>query len=164
MAVARMIAHITYLSEIALQRKFGRNLQNSEFLSFGFGTEFQIESYLKHQGISFVERFDANSYLYITKAMDYFDLSMKRGGLSKAFLAKDLSYCFITFSSDWLFPTSENMAIVRKLNYFNRKVSFTEIETDKGHDSFLLDEPELDFTINGFLENNYIKLKAEKNE
>ena len=92
-----MIAHITYLSESALQRKFGRNLQNSEFFSFGFDTDFQIESYLKHQGISFVERFDANSYLYITKAMDYFDLSMKNGGLSKAFVYKNLTYCFLTF-------------------------------------------------------------------
>ena len=159
LAVARMIAHITYLSEIALQRKFGRNLQNSEFLSFGFETEFQIESYLKHQGISFVERFDANSYLYITKAMDYFDLSMKRGGLSKAFSIEDLSYLFITFSSDWLFPTSETKKIIHSINKSNTKVSFVEVKTDKGHDAFLLDEPDFHSTLGSFIKGQIKKIK-----
>ena len=151
LSVARMIAHITYLSESALQRKFGRNLQNSRFFSFEFETEFQIESYLKHQGISFVERFDANSYLYITKAMDYFDLSVKKGGLRKAFSDKNLSYCFITFSSDWLFPTSETKTIIQSINQYNTKVSFAEIKTDKGHDAFLLHEPNFHSTLKSFI-------------
>ena len=159
LSVARMIAHITYLSESALQRKFGRNLQNSKFLSFEFETEFQIESYLKHQGISFVERFDANSYLYITKAMDYFDLSIKKGGLTKAFKDKNLSYCFITFSSDWLFPTSETKTIIRSINQSNTKVSFAEIKTDKGHDAFLLDESNFHSTLRSFIEGQKKKLK-----
>ena len=166
LAVARMIAHITYLSDDAMHRKFGRKLQSRDIISFGFDADFQIESYLRHQGRSFVDRFDANSYLFLTRAMDYFDV-VKEFSNSVEFPQTQnnhINYLIISFTSDWLFPTSENMAIVRKLNYFNRKVSFTEIETDKGHDSFLLDEPELDFTINGFLENNYIKLKAEKNE
>ena len=159
LSVARMIAHITYLSESALQRKFGRNLQNSKFFSFEFETEFQIESYLKHQGISFVERFDANSYLYITKAMDYFDLSLKKGGLRKAFIDKDLCYCFITFSSDWLFPTSETKTIIQSINQYNTKVSFAEIKTDKGHDAFLLDEPNFYSTLKSFIIGQKKRLK-----
>ena len=159
LSVARMIAHITYLSESALQRKFGRNLQNSKFFSFEFETEFQIESYLKHQGISFVERFDANSYLYITKAMDYFDLSIKKGGLRKAFSDKNLSYCFITFSSDWLFPTSETKTIIQSINHSNTKVSFAEIKTDKGHDAFLLDEPNFHSTLKSFIKGQKKRLK-----
>ncbi len=152
LAVARMIAHITYLSESALQRKFGRNLQNREFLSFNFNTEFQIESYLKHQGISFVERFDANSYLYITKAMDYFDLSIKKGGLSNIFKNSDIKFCFFSFTSDWLFPTSETKTIIKSLNSSSAMVSFVEINTDKGHDAFLLKEPEFHSTLKGFLD------------
>ena len=131
-----MIAHITYLSETALQRKFGRNLQNSDFFSFNFDTDFQIESYLKHQGSSFVERFDANSYLYITKAMDYFDLSVNKGGLSKIFKNTNVKFCFFTFTSDWLFPTSETKTIIKSLNSSNSMVSFVEVKTDKGHDLF----------------------------
>lgn len=164
LAVARMIAHITYLSENAMHRKFGRKLQSRDIISFGFDADFQVESYLRYQGRSFVERFDANSYLYLTRAMDYFDIVDK---FSKAieFPAipnKHINYLVVSFTSDWLFPTIENKEIVKKLNYFNRNVSFTEIETDKGHDSFLLDELELDFTINGFLESNYRKLKSHE--
>ena len=164
LAVARMIAHITYLSENAMHRKFGRKLQSRDIISFGFDADFQVESYLRYQGRSFVERFDANSYLYLTRAMDYFDIVDK---FSKAieFPAipnKHINYLVISFTSDWLFPTIENKEIVKKLNYFIRNVSFTEIETDKGHDSFLLDELELDFTINGFLESNYRKLKSHE--
>ncbi|MFL2675187.1 MAG: homoserine O-acetyltransferase [alpha proteobacterium MED-G10] len=151
LAVARMIAHITYLSESALQRKFGRNLQNSKFFSFGFDTDFQIESYLKHQGISFVERFDANSYLYITKAMDYFDLSTKTTGLRLSLPENNLKYCFFSFSSDWLFPTSETKTIIQSLKANNANVSFVEIQTDKGHDSFLLDEPKFHFVFRKFV-------------
>ena len=159
LAVARMIAHITYLSDDAMHRKFGRKLQSRDIISFGFDADFQIESYLRHQGQSFVNRFDANSYLYLTRAMDYFDV-MKIFSNSIEFPNvpnQHINYLIISFTSDWLFPTSENKEIVKKLNYFNRKVSFTEIETDKGHDSFLLDEQELDLTIQGFLESNLNK-------
>ena len=152
LSVARMIAHITYLSEHALQRKFGRNLQNSNFFSFNFDTDFQIESYLKHQGSSFVERFDANSYLYITKAMDYFDLSCRKGGLSGVFKNSNVNFCFFTFTSDWLFPTSETKTIIKSLNSSNALVSFVEVKTDKGHDAFLLEEPEFHATLKGFIE------------
>jgi len=160
LAVARMIAHITYLSDNAMHRKFGRKLQSRDIISFGFDADFQIESYLRYQGRSFVERFDANSYLYLTRAMDYFDLE-KNFSTAIEFSSKPnhhIRYLIISFTSDWLFPTSENIKIVKTLNYFTHNVSFTEIETDKGHDSFLLDEPELDSTIKGFLDNNYNKI------
>ena len=160
LAVARMIAHITYLSDDAMHRKFGRKLQSRDIISFGFDADFQIESYLRYQGRSFVERFDANSYLYLTRAMDYFDLEKKFSTAIEfsPIHNQHIRYLIISFTSDWLFPTSENRKIVKTLNYFTRNVSFTEIETDKGHDSFLLDEPELDSIIKGFLDNNYIKI------
>lgn len=157
LSVARMIAHITYLSEKVLQRKFGRNLQNSNFFSFDFDIDFQIESYLKHQGSAFVERFDPNSYLYITKAMDYFDLSVKSGGLVRSFKDSNVKFCFFTFTSDWLFPTSETKTIIKSLNRSNAMVSFVEVKSDKGHDAFLLDEPEFHVTLKGFLEGQIIQ-------
>ncbi len=153
LAVARMAAHITYLSEAALHRKFGRNLQNRERITYGFETEFQVESYLLHQGSSFVERFDANSYLYITRAMDYFDLAAQAGGvLANVFKETKTKFCVVSFTSDWLFPTSENKEIVRALNAAAANVSFVEIETDKGHDAFLLDEPVMFATLKGFID------------
>ena len=151
LAVARMAAHITYLSEAALHRKFGRNLQRGG-LTFGFDADFQVESYLRHQGVSFTERFDANSYLYITRAMDYFDLAADHGGsLAGAFTGTRVHFCVISFSSDWLFPTSESRAVVKALNAVAANVSFVEVESDKGHDAFLLDEPEFHATVKGFL-------------
>jgi homoserine O-acetyltransferase len=152
LAVARMAAHITYLSDEALHRKFGRNLQDRDKPTFGFDADFQIESYLRHQGSTFVDRFDANSYLYMTRAMDYFDLAADYGGrLANAFLGTRTRFCVVSFTSDWLFPTVENKAVVRALNAAGASVSFVEIETDRGHDAFLLDEPELFATIRGFL-------------
>jgi homoserine O-acetyltransferase/O-succinyltransferase len=152
LAVARMAAHITYLSEAALQRKFGRTLQDREAVSFGFGPDFQIESYLHHQGMTFVDRFDANSYLYITRAMDYFDLAADHGGiLAEAFRGTQTRFCIISFTSDWLFPTQENKRIAHALNAVAANVSFVEIETDRGHDAFLLDEPEMFATVRGLL-------------
>ena len=152
LAVARMAAHITYLSEAALQRKFGRSLQNRDAVSFGFGPDFQIESYLHHQGMTFVDRFDANSYLYITRAMDYFDLAADHGGvLAEAFRGTQTRFCIVSFTSDWLFPTAENKRIAHALNAVAANVSFVEIETDRGHDAFLLDEPEMFATVRGFL-------------
>jgi len=153
LAVARMAAHITYLSEPALQAKFGRNLQDREHVTFGFDADFQVESYLRHQGSSFVERFDANSYLYITRAMDYFDLAADHGGtLAAAFAGTKVRFCVISFNSDWLFPTRESRAIVHALNAVAANVSFVEVESEKGHDAFLLDEPEFHATLSGFLD------------
>ena len=152
LAVARMAAHITYLSDEALHRKFGRNLQNREKVTFGFDADFQVESYLRHQGISFVDRFDANSYLYITRAMDYFDLAADYDGvLAKAFEGTKTRFCLVSFTSDWLYPTRESRTIVQALNAVAANVSFVEIESDKGHDAFLLHEPELFDTVRGFL-------------
>ena len=152
LAVARMAAHITYLSEAALQRKFGRSLQNPGGISFAFTPDFQVESYLHHQGLTFVDRFDANSYLYITRAMDYFDLAADHGGvLAEAFRGSKTRFCIISFTSDWLFPTVENKHVAHALNAAAATVSFVEIETDRGHDAFLLDEPEMSATVRGFL-------------
>jgi homoserine O-acetyltransferase len=152
LAVARMAAHITYLSEAALQRKFGRELQR-DGLSWGFDADFQVESYLRHQGATFVDRFDANSYLYITRAMDYFDLAAAHGGvLGEAFRrARDVRFCVFSFSSDWLYPTSESRQVVQALHAAGARASFAEIKSDKGHDAFLLDEPVLHAALSGFL-------------
>ncbi|TAN57066.1 MAG: homoserine O-acetyltransferase [Magnetospirillum sp.] len=153
LAVARMAAHITYLSEPALHQKFGRNLQNRDTVAYGFDADFQVESYLRHQGSTFVDRFDANSYLYITRAMDYFDLAAENGGvLANAFRGTRTRFCVISFSSDWLFPTSESRAVVHALNAVAANVSFVEVKSDKGHDAFLLDEPEFHATLTGFLD------------
>lgn len=152
LAVGRMTAHITYLSESALARKFDRGLQDRDAITYGFDADFQVESYLRYQGFTFVERFDPNSYLYITRAMDYFDLvSENKGKLAKAFMGNDTRHCVVSFSSDWLFPTSESKQIVHALTAASAKVTFVEVETDKGHDAFLLDEPEFYRTMDGFL-------------
>jgi homoserine O-acetyltransferase len=152
LGVARMAAHITYLSEQALQRKFGRELQR-DGLSWGFDADFQVESYLRHQGAVFVDRFDANSYLYITRATDYFDMAAAHDGLlAEAFVkARDVRFCVLSFTSDWLYPTPESRAIVRALNAAGARASFLEIESDKGHDAFLLDEPVMRDAVAGFL-------------
>ncbi|HZS63671.1 MAG TPA: homoserine O-acetyltransferase [Xanthobacteraceae bacterium] len=153
LAVARMGAHITYLSDAALHRKFGRRLQDRSNPTFSFDADFEVESYLRHQGSSFVERFDANSYLYLTRAMDYFDLAADYGGvLANAFKGGQTRFCVVSFTSDWLFPTSESRAIVHALNASGARVSFAEIVTDKGHDAFLLEEPELFAIVRGFLD------------
>ena len=153
LAVARMAAHITYLSDAALHRKFGRELQDRQAPTFGFDADFQVESYLRHQGSIFVERFDANSYLYITRAMDYFDLAADyQGVLANAFRGAKTRFCVVSFTSDWLFPTSDARQIVHALNAAGASVSFAEIVTDKGHDAFLLEEPELFEIVRGFLE------------
>ncbi len=143
LGVARMAAHITYLSDAALHRKFGRRMQDRDEPTFSFDADFQVESYLRHQGSSFVERFDANSYLYLTRAMDYFDIAADRDGvLAQAFRGTRTRFCVVSFTSDWLFPTSESRAVVHALNAGGARVSFAEIETDRGHDAFLLDVPE----------------------
>ncbi|MCZ4281633.1 homoserine O-acetyltransferase [Kiloniella laminariae] len=152
LSVARMTAHVTYLSEPALHRKFGRRLQDRSNLTYGFDADFQVESYLRHQGYTFVERFDANSYLYITRAMDYFDLAAEhKGRLANAFKDSPVRFCVVSFTSDWLFPTKANRDIVHALNAVAADVSFVEVESDAGHDAFLLDEPEFHETIDGFV-------------
>lgn len=152
LSVARMAAHITYMSDEALQRKFGRKLQNRLAPTFSFDADFQIESYLRHQGSSFVERFDANSYLYVTRAMDYFDIAADYNhSLARAFQGTKTRFCLVSFSSDWLFPPSDSRTIVHALNAAGASVSYVEIETDKGHDAFLLDVPEQIVTTQGFL-------------
>ena len=153
LAVARMAAHITYLSEEALTGKFGRNLQDREAKSFGFDADFQVESYLRYQGSGFTRRFDANSYLYITRAMDYFDLAEEHGGkLADAFAGTDARFCLVSFDSDWLYPTAESRHIVHALNAAGAPVSFVELSAPFGHDSFLLDVPALDRVVKGFVE------------
>jgi homoserine O-acetyltransferase len=152
LAVARMAAHITYLSEAGLTAKFGRRLQARDAKSFGFDADFQIESYLRHQGISFVDRFDANSYLYITRAMDYFDLAEEHGGhLANAFRTTRARFCLVSFDTDWLYPTAESRAIVHALNAAGAPVSFVELSSPFGHDAFLLEAPELNRVVDGFL-------------
>ena len=152
LAVARMAAHVTYLSEDALQLKFGRKLQARAAPTFSFDADFEIESYLRYQGSSFVDRFDANSYLYVTRACDYFDLAADYGGvLAAAFKGSKTRFCVVSFSSDWLYPTSASRQIVHALNAGGASVSFVEIETDKGHDAFLLEEPDFIATTRGFL-------------
>jgi len=156
LAVARMAGHISYLSESGLQEKFGRKLQERADYEFSFNADFQVESYLRHQGYSFVDRFDANSYLYITRAMDYFDLSRQyKGGLTEAFKNQTTKFLVVSFSSDWLYPTKHSKDIVIALNASGANVAFSEIKTDKGHDSFLVKEPKFLNTIKGFIDSSY---------
>jgi homoserine O-acetyltransferase len=157
LAVARMAAHITYLSEAGLTDKFGRRLQDRPDGSkgaktFGFDADFQVESYLRHQGLSFTDRFDANSYLYITRAMDYFDLAEEHGGrLADAFAGTATRFCLVSFDTDWLYPTGESRAVAHALNAAGALVSFVELSAPYGHDSFLLEVPALDRVVSGFL-------------
>ena len=163
LAVARMAAHITYLSKQGLQEKFGRKLQDKGSLKFSFDADFQIESYLRYQGSAFVERFDANSYLYITRAMDYFDMEKQySGNLSLAFKDTKTKFCIISFSSDWLYPTAENKEIVIALNACGASVGFVEINSEKGHDSFLLEVPQFLKTVGEFINSNYNEFQNEK--
>ena len=152
LAVARMAAHITYLSEAGLTDKFGRRLQDRAEKTFGFDADFQVESYLRYQGLSFSDRFDANSYLYITRAMDYFDLAEEHGGmLADAFAQTQARFCLVSFDTDWLYPTAESRNVVHALNAAGAPVSFVELSSPFGHDSFLLDVPALDQVVEGFL-------------
>ena len=153
LALARIIGHITYLSEDSMQRKFGRRLQENAAFKFDFSPDFQIESYLHYQGKKFVERFDANSYLYITKASDYYDLGEQKGAgsLVKAFSRTAAKFLVISFSSDWLYPTAQSREMVKAMKKAGLDVSFCEIEVDFGHDSFLLAHEQLTRLISGFI-------------
>ena len=151
LSVARMAAHITYLSEEGLTEKFGRRLQHREAKSFGFDADFQVESYLRHQGLSFTRRFDANSYLYITRAMDYFDLAEEHGGLLANAFSAHTRFCLVSFDTDWLYPTVESRMVVTALHAAGAPASFVELSSPHGHDAFLLDSPELNQVVDGFL-------------
>ncbi len=153
LAVARMIGHVTYLSDEAMRRKFGRRLQDKDSFSFGFDADFQVESYLRHQGSKFVARFDANSLLYITKAADYFDIVDIMGRSSPLFdpADKKTKYLVISYSSDWLYPTYQAKELVQTLKRCGQDVSFCEIEADCGHDAFLIKDDRLTNLIGGFL-------------
>ncbi len=155
LALARMIAHITYLSDESMHKKFGRRLQNRDNYSYDFITDFQVESYLHHQGESFIKRFDANSYLYITRAMDYFDLSAEKGSLKKALEGVKARFLVVSFSSDWLFPTYQSKDIASALRKNDVDVSFCEIASSYGHDAFLLEAEQLSPLISGFLDSTY---------
>jgi homoserine O-acetyltransferase len=154
LAVARMIGHITYLSDEAMRQKFGRRLQDKTDFSFDFDADFQVESYLRYQGAKFVDRFDANSFLYITKAADYFDVGRQHGGGStvKAFAKAQAKFLVMSFTSDWLYPTYQSRHMVQAMKKNGLDVSFCEIEADCGHDAFLLPNERLSTMIGGFLE------------
>lgn len=157
LALARMLAHITYLSELSIERKFGRRLQNSDHLAYELQreTEFQIESYLHYQGKRFIERFDANSYLYLTRAMDYFDLAAQYGSLQAALGKSDAKFLITSYNTDWLFPSSQSRDIVTAMLKASRHVTYLELESVFGHDSFLIEVEQLEELVVPFLEETY---------
>jgi homoserine O-acetyltransferase len=166
LALARMIAHITYLSEQAIELKFGRRLQDSAELAYDLlrETEFQIESYLDHQGKRFIERFDANSYLILTRAMDYYDLEAVHGPMRQCLGTGDARYLVVSYTSDWLFPTPQSKRIVRALLEARRDVTFIELDSPHGHDSFLIDSelPMLQQIVGPFLDRTYERVRGER--
>ena len=163
LALARMVGHVTYLSDEAMRRKFGRRLQDKDDFSFNFDADFQVESYLRHQGQKFVDRFDANSFLYITKASDYFDLRRQHGNGSEveAFSKTQARFLVISFTSDWLYPTYQSKAMVKAMKKNGLDVSFCEIKAEWGHDAFLLENKRLSTLIKGFIDRNYAEVRRE---
>ena len=161
LAVARMIGHITYLSDESMRQKFGRRLQDRSDFSFNFDADFQVESYLRYQGAKFVERFDANSFLYVTKAADYFDITRQygSGSLVRAFSRARSKFLVVSFTSDWLYPTYQSRAMVKAMKKNGLDISFCEINADWGHDAFLLPSERLTVLIKGFLERVYNEIK-----
>lgn len=151
LSVARMIGHITYLCNQSFDRKFARRFQNSEKPHFTFAPEFEVESYLEHQGDKFINRFDANSYLYITKAVDYFDLEYEYGSFEKAFSKTKANFLVISFASDWLYPPEQSKTIVKALKKVKKKVKYYNIKSNLGHDAFLLEHKKQTKIIKKFL-------------
>ena len=151
LSLARMVGHITYLSEASMHQKFGRRLQEKEAYGYDFTTEFEVESYLHHKGDHFVKRFDANSYLFITKAMDYFDLGRAHGTLRKALAGVASKFLVLSFTSDWLFPSVQSKEIVTALRQNRVDVVYQEIESDHGHDSFLVQTGDMGRLVSSFL-------------
>jgi homoserine O-acetyltransferase len=160
LAVARMIGHICYLSESSMQEKFGRKLQDKDKISFDFDFDFQVESYLRHQGYAFTQRFDANSYLYITKALDYFDLSDGYEDLADSFHSIKSKFLVISFTGDWLYPPHQSKQIVKALKHNELNVSYYEVESDYGHDAFLLDDKKQNAAISSFLDATWEELSS----
>jgi homoserine O-acetyltransferase len=159
LAVARMVGHITYMSDDSMREKFGRRLRGKENFGFGFDVDFEVESYLRYRGSQFVSRFDANSYLFITKAMDYFDLTNGRGSVAAAFERVDARFLVISFSSDWLYPSYQSQEIVRALRARNCDVAYVELQSNYGHDSFLVDVAEQSDLVRGFLASTFEKVQ-----
>ena len=155
LAIARMVGHITYMSDESMREKFGRRLREKEKLGFDFSIDFEVESYLRYRGLQFVGRFDANSYLYITKAEDYFDLTDSKGSLATAFERGVTRFLVISFSSDWLYPPYQSQEIVRVLRRLNRDVAYSDLQSNYGHDAFLVDVVEQTDLIRGFLASTY---------
>ena len=154
-----MLGHITYMSDDSMREKFGRRLRGKEAFSFGFDVDFEVESYLRYRGSQFVNRFDANSYLYITKAMDYFDLTSGSGSLGAALDSSLARFLVISFSSDWLYPSYQSQEMVRALRSRNRDVAYVELESNYGHDSFLVDVVEQTDLVRGFLASTFEKVQ-----
>jgi len=152
LAVSRMIGHITYMSEESMEKKFGRRLQDKEKLGYDFSTDFEVESYLNYRGRSFVERFDANSYLYLSKALDYFDLTQEETHLSEIFKNVEAEYLILTFQSDWLYPSAQSKELVRALKTNEVDVSYVDISSRYGHDAFLVEIESQSKIIKHFLE------------
>jgi homoserine O-acetyltransferase len=157
LAVARMVGHITYMSDESMREKFGRRLRDRENFGFGFDVDFEVESYLRYRGSQFVNRFDANSYLYITKAMDYFDLTGGQSSIAAALKPVRSRFLVISFSSDWLYPTYQSQEMVRALRAHNRDVAYVELQSNYGHDSFLVDVAEQSALVTGFLSSTFEK-------
>jgi len=158
LAVARMVGHITYMSDHSMREKFGRRLRGKENFGFGFDVDFEVESYLRYRGSQFVTRFDANSYLYITKAMDYFDLTGGRSSIAAALDPARARFLVISFSSDWLYPSYQSQEMVRALRSRNHDVAYVELDANYGHDSFLVDVAEQSALVAGFLSSAFEKL------
>ena len=152
LSVARMVGHITYMSDESMREKFGRRLREKEKFGFDFGVDFEVESYLRYRGNQFVSRFDANSYLYITKAEDYFDLTNGTGKLTDAFQTVDTRFLVISFTSDWLYPSYQSQEIVRVLRRLNGDVAYCDLQSNYGHDAFLVDIAEQSEIVRGFLD------------
>ena len=159
LAVARMVGHITYMSDESMREKFGRRLRGRENFGFGFDVDFEVESYLRYRGSQFVNRFDANSYLFITKAMDYFDLTNGQNSLTTVLEAAAARFLVISFSSDWLYPSYQSQEIVRALRSRNRDVAYVELQSNYGHDSFLVDVAEQSALVTGFLASTFEKVR-----
>jgi homoserine O-acetyltransferase len=160
LAVARMVGHITYMSDDSMREKFGRRLRGKDRFGFDFDVDFEVESYLRYRGSQFVNRFDANSYLYITKAMDYFDLANACGSLAKAFEHVKARFLVISFTSDWLYPSYQSQEIVRALRSQNKDVAYCELPSNYGHDAFLVDVAEQTDVIRGFLASTFRSVSA----
>src|SRR5437870_3895677 len=158
LSVARMVGHITYMSDDSMREKFGRRLRGKENFSFGFDVDFEVESYLRYRGSQFVNRFDANSYLYITKAMDYFDLTNGAASLAAALQPARPRFLVSSVSSDWLYPSYQSQELVRALRSRNRDVAYVELQSNYGHDSFLVDVAEQSALVSGFLSTTFERL------